>query len=202
MDAEKKHYDFLGFGIRGYRSFTSDDMALVGPFGKVHLITGQNNSGKSSLADIAKRVLPAIQSRGMVAGERYPFTERDLPQNAQWTDGAHITLSLCFSRNSLLSKIQDKQYHYDSAKEEFQKILSNKLITHGDKDICWFDFDMPARSQISVQRDLTFNEELAEALSEELNTNFNKAALEIASSSYSNPQHNLGLIIRQLIPTR
>lgn len=200
MNAEKKSYDFLGFGIRGYRSFTSDEAALVGPFGKVHLITGQNNSGKSSLADIAKRVLPTIQLRGMTTGDLYPFTERDLPQSAQWTDGAHITLSLCFSRNSLLSKMQDKPHRYGPTKEELQSILSSKLITRGNNDICWFDFDMPALSQISVQRDLTFNEELAKALSEELNTDFDDAALDIASSSYSNPQHNLGLIMRQLIP--
>lgn len=50
---ENAPYEFLGFGIGGYRCFTSDQQALVGPFGKVHLITGQNNSGKSALANIA-----------------------------------------------------------------------------------------------------------------------------------------------------
>lgn len=38
-------YAFQGYGISGFRCF-SEEVARVGPFGKVHVITGRNNCGK------------------------------------------------------------------------------------------------------------------------------------------------------------
>lgn len=38
-----------GFSLQGYRSFPSDRPALLLPLGKINLIAGQNNSGKSNI---------------------------------------------------------------------------------------------------------------------------------------------------------
>ena len=37
-----------GFGISGYRSFGAEPQ-LIGPCGKINLIVGQNNCGKSNV---------------------------------------------------------------------------------------------------------------------------------------------------------
>jgi AAA15 family ATPase/GTPase len=37
-----------GIGLSGYRSFGSEHQ-LIGPFGKINLFIGQNNSGKSNI---------------------------------------------------------------------------------------------------------------------------------------------------------
>ena len=40
---------FVGFGCGGYRAFCGPDTARMGPFDRVQVVAGQNNSGKSSL---------------------------------------------------------------------------------------------------------------------------------------------------------
>src|SRR5205823_275674 len=42
-----------GFGFRGFRSFYGPDIEFVDPLGKVTLIAGQNNSGKSNILRVA-----------------------------------------------------------------------------------------------------------------------------------------------------
>lgn len=200
MNSRKSSYDFLGFGVKGYRSFASADIASVGPFGKVHLITGQNNTGKSALANIAIRILPAIQWKGAVSTDRPLFTERDLPQGTQWEDGAHITLSLCFSRDSLLSKIDNRQNRHDNTKALLEKVFSSSLLSRGNEGVCWFDFDVPLLPPGNTQQLLSFNEKLANALAEEWDTSFNDVALDLTSSSSSIPQYNLERIISQFAP--
>lgn len=200
MNSRKSSYDFLGFGVKGYRSFASADIASVGPFGKVHLMTGQNNTGKSTLANIAIRILPAIQWKGVISTDRPLFTERDLPQGTQWEDGTHITLSLCFSRDSLLSKIGNKQNRHDNTKALLEKVFSSPIISRGNEGACWLDFDIPLQLSTNTQNTLAFNEKLANTLAEEWDTPFNDAALDLTGSSSSIPQENLGRIITQFAP--
>lgn len=105
MGANLEQHAFLGFGIDGYRSFVSGQPAVVGPFGKVHLITGQNNSGKSALANVAFRILPSLQAGGRISSNPYPIRDEDLPQGIPWQSDTSMTLSLCFNRDSLLERV-------------------------------------------------------------------------------------------------
>lgn len=193
-------YDFLGFGVRGYRSFTSANAALVGPFGKVHLITGQNNSGKSALADIANRVLPTIQFGGAIGSRNHPFIENDVPQNTPWRSDINITLSLCFSHSSLLTKVEEGRCQGAKAKTDLEKMLSCKTVSRGDGGVCWFDFDIPARAKTAASENLSLNEEFARSVSKECSSNFHDAALEISLRASSDPQDNLRAILKQLVP--
>lgn len=188
---------FLGFGIRGYRSFISENIALVGPFEKVHLITGQNNSGKSALADIAYRILPRILENGTINGQDYPLTAKDFPQGNQQSNDDVVTLSLCFSYDSLFSNISGKK---QIAKKEIEAALSNGLVTRGEKSACWFDFDIPIQSHTSSKKELVLCEEFAEKLADECNTVFHEAAIALAHSADANPQRNLDSIVKKLIP--
>lgn len=197
---ESAPYEFLGFGIGGYRCFTSDQQALVGPFGKVHLITGQNNSGKSALANIAYHVLPSLRRGGAINWDKRPFIDRDLPQGVPQTSNTNITLSLCFSRDSLLSGIGDKQYRDRPAKNVLEKALSSNLASREEEGACWLDFDIPAEFKATNQKRLTLSEQFAEKLSEECGTNFSDASLAIASQGSGSPTDNLSRIVRELIP--
>ncbi|MEC4185097.1 AAA family ATPase [Adlercreutzia sp. R21] len=198
MNVEKyRSYDFLGFGVRGYRSFTSAETALVGPFDKVHLITGQNNSGKSALADIANRILPTIQFGGAIGSRNHPFVDNDVPQNTPRRSDINITLSLCFSRSSILAKVEESRCR--SAKT-LEKMLSCETVSRGDDSVCWFDFDIPARAKTATSENLTLNEKFAGSISKECNSNFQDAALEISLSASSDPRDNLRVIIKQLAP--
>lgn len=197
MGSEKGSFDFCGFGIRGYRSFSSDGSALVGPFGKVHLITGQNNSGKSALADIARRFLPVIKTGGTFSANMHPIAEGDVPQGAPWMPDAHMTLSLCFRRAALLSAIEGVSRY---ARAMLEMALSCGLVSRGDTEMCWFDFDVPVRPRSSYQQSLSLNESFAGLLSEEFDTDFRREALAIVSQGGSNAQSNLDLIVKKLIP--
>lgn len=198
--SDNESYEFLGFGIGGYRCFTSDQQALVGPFGKVHLITGQNNSGKSALANIAYHALPSLRRGGAINWDKRPFIDRDLPQGVSQTSNTNITLSLCFSRDSLLSGIGDKHYRDRPAKNVLEKALSSNLVSRKEEEACWLDFDIPAEFKATNQKRLTLSEQFAENLSEECGTNFSDASLAIASQGSGSPTDNLSRIVRELIP--
>ena len=198
--SEDESYIFLGFGIGGYRCFTSDKHALVGPFGKVHLITGQNNSGKSALANIAYHVLPSLRRGGAIDWDKHPFIDRDLPQGVLQTSNTNITLSLCFNRDSLLSGIGDKQYRGRPAKNVLEKVFSSSLVSREEDGACWLDFVIPAEFKITNQKQLTLSEQFAEKLSRECDTNFSDASLAIASQGSGCPTDNLSRIVRELIP--
>ena len=200
METREQPYHFLGFGIDGYRSFSSGNPALVGPFTKVHIITGQNNSGKSALADIAYHVLPTLQRGGAIDWSRHPFTSRDFPQGEQWRPDVRFSLSLCFSRDSLLSNVGDAHFRGRYARADIERALSSELVSRGNKDVCWLDFDIAPQYQSSNQEPLAFNERLARELADECGTNFQNAALSIATYGGDSPQENLGFIMERLIP--
>ncbi len=116
------------------------------------------------------------------------------------TSNTNITLSLCFSRDSLLSGIGDKQYRCRPAKNVLEKALSSNLASREEEGACWLDFDIPAEFKATNQKRLTLSEQFAEKLSEECGTNFSDASLAIASQGSGSPTDNLSRIVRELIP--
>lgn len=199
---ENESYEFLGFGIGRYRSFTSDKQALVGPFNKVHLITGQNNSGKSALANVAYHVLPSLWEGGAIDWSERPFSNGDLPQGILRTSNVSITLSLCFHRNALLSKLSDERPRSEFANNTVEKVLSSKLVSRENEGVCWFDYDIPADFQSNNRKQLVLNEQYARALSKECGTNFKDASLALTSQGSGNPKDNFSRIVKDLIPWR
>lgn len=172
---------------------------MVGPFGKVHLVTGQNNSGKSALANVALRILPSLK-RGEVSSDPYPLRREDLPQGIPLQPDARVTLSLCFSRSSLLERVGDKSYRGRKASDDMSRALSSKTLSHGDHGVCWLDFSIPATSSSSLAKDLNIDEAVASALTEECGTNFRDASLAIASIGGGDARDNLSSIFRTIVP--
>ena len=200
MENKPEQYAFLGFGIDGYRSFASGQPAMVGPFGKVHLITGQNNSGKSALASVAFRILPSLGRGGTLSSNPYPLCTEDLPQRDGQQSDAQMTLSLCFSKDSLLERVEGKSYGGCNALDIMANVLSSETVSHGDQGACWLDFAIPATSQSSTTKDLVFAKTVADALAEEFGTDFNEASLAISSRAEVSSQGNLSAIFSSIVP--
>jgi predicted ATPase len=71
-----------GFGIQGYRSF-SDNLDLIGPFERVNLFAGQNNSGKSNiLLFIKSHYCNVIQEATRGGARESKFTDLDKPRSS------------------------------------------------------------------------------------------------------------------------
>src|ERR1700754_5089822 len=71
-----------GFSIGGYRSFPADDKPQrIGPLGKVHLLAGPNNSGKSNALRAVQQFLESVAARAGVTFEDFdrPYGEPPAP---------------------------------------------------------------------------------------------------------------------------
>lgn len=64
-----------GLGISGYRSYGSD-FVYFNDFGRMNIISGQNNSGKSNLLRVISRVLPSV----MAGTQTELLSREDAPQ--------------------------------------------------------------------------------------------------------------------------
>jgi predicted ATP-dependent endonuclease of OLD family len=54
MENQESHIFIDGIGLSGYRSF-GDNLQRIGPFGKINLFIGKNNSGKSNISLFLKK---------------------------------------------------------------------------------------------------------------------------------------------------
>jgi hypothetical protein len=133
-------YAFRGYGVKGYRCF-SDESACAGPFGKVHIITGRNNSGKSALADVAVRFLQCVRG-GSWSGKEQILTNSDIPLKWYGRQRGESTLSLCFSRESILKSRMASRIQTQESKENLHTILESSAVTRGSNGSCWFDFEL------------------------------------------------------------
>jgi ABC-type dipeptide/oligopeptide/nickel transport system ATPase component len=185
-------YDFLGFGIKSYRSFYPD-AALVGPFNKVHLITGCNNSGKSALADVALKVLPLIQFNGSLS--KSAFANNDIPEAASEYPTPPFVLSLCFKLDALMNRKGIKRLNAP-LQDKVRSILCRPQISRGFEGACWFDFDMGPSAMLDMDfsQDWIDNLELCDA------DNLEEISLEMFHSSSSDLYSNVNMIFRHIIP--
>lgn len=144
-------FTFLGFGIGNYRGFTGEQIQRVGPFGKVHVIAGQNNSGKSSLIDFCATGLMNIRSRNY-ANVLY-MSESDAPLSSGEPRGRNVyRVSVAFSKESILSGVKGDRLTEDM-KASFDEFISAGDFSHGDPGIVWVDYDFgPERNSVDKGR--------------------------------------------------
>lgn len=143
-----------GIGISNYRSF-GDVHQYVGPFNKLNLIIGQNNSGKSNLLLFLTKhynnLLNAVQSHNRV----WSLDELDKPINSP---SAKLEVSFGMRINgekhlAILGQHKDK---LNKNIEVFiERILRSKTLSQG-RDIAWFRYIFePGNNNISTPPDLT-----------------------------------------------
>lgn len=134
---------FVGFGCGGYGSFCGGEPSRVGPFGRVQVIAGQNNCGKSSLVDYFIKVVGAIDERGEIRKEVNPLTQADVPLNSIGTSELPpAIISFCVKIDALERTLMHASL--SSGQQAYTKSLSKLFRSdpYASKkgDFAWLDF--------------------------------------------------------------
>jgi hypothetical protein len=148
----------LGFGISGYRSFGSE-MQYFGPLGKITLLAGANNSGKSNvLSFVTKHLNSMIQK--LNSGHSYAVAGLDMPRGSA-TTSLQFAVPIANSPeavDALAAKIWGSRPQTNS--REFKQALISLLNTKHLKPadgLAWIPFDATSGRQ---GRDLAVPTEL------------------------------------------
>lgn len=127
--------DFAGFGVRGFRSYTSEAMVRVGPMAKVHLVVGQNNVGKSNLLGYLDAI-SAANKNSSTGNYTHVFSEaRNVPRG--WKAPMERQISFCFRADSALWKHMQIE-----TRPDLKAVFEQDAYDLGDKGFVWFDFDI------------------------------------------------------------
>ena len=186
--------NFVGFGLRGYRSFGSEEIAIVGPMEKIHLVVGQNNVGKSNTLHFMSEVLSALRITGSPHIENtvlFPGAF-DLPQG--WAVDQPRTISIGLR----LTDEVKASLHFSVPK--VARWLSTAAYSKGFHDIVWFDLIANRNVQHPSRLALKLSEDQVSAAEAE-DVGFRASDLsvistEIASTSGS-MDHNLQNILQR-----
>lgn len=131
--------DWVGFGIKGYRSFGAEEISYVGPMEKVHLVVGRNNVGKSNLLH-AMHDLIAKFSTGRTQPNESLFPRRqDRP--ISWAGDQQSSVSLGFRMNSRLNEA----FQLDSRGAALKAVFEQEAYTRGNDGVVWLDFNIVGR---------------------------------------------------------
>jgi hypothetical protein len=155
---------FLGFGVVGYRSF-SDRIQRIGPLGKISLLAGANNSGKSNVLSFAAQHLPQVLEK-LRQGQAYSLTGLDRPAGVS-TSEFMFSVPVRTNESSLgewaaeLIKGRESSVRPERIQSFLKQLFSLEEFSPRD-GISWFDVNPQAASRTSV-----FGTDLLDKLSEE-----------------------------------
>jgi predicted ATP-dependent endonuclease of OLD family len=128
-----------GIGISGYRSF-GEEIQEIGPFSKINLFVGQNNSGKSNILSFLTKHYRQFL-RATVQNEKVSFDALDYHKNLERSE---IRLSYGIKKGGEKYKsIVSKQPKVQNLVERF---FNSKPLSNG-KDMIWFRYEPIGRSQ-------------------------------------------------------
>ena len=124
-----------GIGISGYRSF-GQEVQRIGPFKKINLIIGQNNSGKSNFLrflkdhypNIAKGKVPKLEDLDKHIGN--PTTENRY-EIAIERDGELY--------KQLMERLGRNRKSFQQAIDYIRTILTSDILTQGT-ELIWFPY--------------------------------------------------------------
>lgn len=141
-----------GFGVDQFRSFSSGDYALVGPCEKVHVITGQNNTGKSALIDAFSRAMPVLASRTRNAPHsEYSFNSADMPASAKYATEPRF--ALCLRRSEVVDAVEGAlppNYRNELRLQVLMTVLDALSVPNKAGEYFWLQLDVPS-SEYSQQ---------------------------------------------------
>jgi AAA15 family ATPase/GTPase len=129
-----------GIGISNYRSFGSEHQ-YIGPFSKINLIIGQNNSGKSNvLLFLSKHYNKLL---GSATNPRLDFGFEDIDKPVV-NPLANLEISFGLIINGekhlkLAEKNKDKMNKY--LRTNIEKILRSKTLSR-EGDVAWFRYEI------------------------------------------------------------
>jgi AAA ATPase domain len=131
-----------GFGLAGYRSFGAT-VQKVGPFRKINLFIGQNNSGKSNLLLFLTRRFEQIITSISGSGGTLHLKFDPLEFN-QGVTPPQIDFLLGLDRKSgkyqnLLESLKLKLANHSIPIEHVEAVLGSKALTQ-ETDLVWFPY--------------------------------------------------------------
>lgn len=190
--------NFAGFGISGYRSYgDSDHIEYFGPFSRVHLIVGRNNSGKSNALHFLADTLTALRDTNgtLSADQLYPGSH-DLPDDWSREKPTMISIGL-----HLTDEVAN---HLRLDNQIIQMWLSTDAYTRGIPGTVWFDLNVSPPTRPANQISVTLDEAQVLRAARE-NTGFTVESLAdismlLTSSSSSNSPANAKRIVDVLAP--
>jgi hypothetical protein len=179
--------EFAGFGIRGYRSFGSDELQIIGPMSKVHLVVGRNDVGKSNVLHFTHDSLQVLRS-GMNADLRSMFAgPLDTPRGAGPKATRAITLGIHLS-DEFRARL------FSGPLGRLEPLLSSEAFVRNDPNVIWFDFDISGDPGRIVPSSTQLNKAI-EAASFDVHI-ISNVALESVSQS-SSPISDFGSLMSQ-----
>lgn len=157
-----------GFMISGYRSFGKTPQK-IGPLGKINLIAGQNNSGKSNIVRFLARHFIDIlaQAKGGPASKKVKFDPIDFHQGESVSPvtlgfgvvpGSSVHQEI---RANTVTRLVESSHPIAL----FDKLLQSKAWLDND-GVIWFTYTTP-----SLGNPLEINPELIESLRDALTSN-------------------------------
>lgn len=141
-----------GIGLSGYRSFGSETQR-IGPFEKINLFAGQNNSGKSNILLFLSKHLDSAISSTHGKGNALNLLELDWHLgDPSGKFGFEIGMKLEGEIiDQMLSKHNKKLPRTES--ESLLKVLHSITITHGSS-VAWFPYEAPRGGQLRIRKGL------------------------------------------------
>lgn len=143
-----------GISISGYRSFGSG-FQMIGPFGKINLFIGQNNSGKSNILSFLNnhynRAMALVKNENLKPAfetiDKYKY-EDSVP--------FEFSYALKFQGDRYKTVVEELQKKIGGYFERLEKILQSNLMTHGTC-AAWFMFKSTKNGNLVISPDLIEN---------------------------------------------
>ena len=117
-----------GIGIAGYRSF-GPEMQRIGPFNKINLIIGPNNSGKSNFLRFLRYHYPNIAQSKALKLEPLDRHIGDTQADFKYEIGLRIDGKLY---QELMVKLVQSQQGFQQVIDKVRQILTSDFFTQGD----------------------------------------------------------------------
>ena len=159
--------------------------------GKVHLVIGQNNSGKSNILRFAQSVLPALSKAGEVAG----FTGLDLPRGANVPTDLVIAIAVNPTETlweSAENLMPNRQYrpHVVNA---LRKLLATSPFARTGEDLLWLPCHVgpPTNSRSGASRFTIEPSSVERAFAELVLTDDEATALQLLRRGISGVQRQV-----------
>ena len=160
MENQESHIFIDGIGLSGYRSF-GDEVQRIGPFGKINLFIGKNNSGKSNIISFLKDYY--VNIRHYVLGDYITTDDNIRTRNQNKVDFVFSPLDYHYSSNNKksISIIIEIGFSIENQKklisclfklnrsrlsecsksfELFEKLLTSPTLFDKDKELLWFSY--------------------------------------------------------------
>ncbi len=190
---------FKGYGAFGYKCYPSDSDARIGPFDKIALVAGQNNSGKSALAGYALSALNAVRGKGTYSSSSFDLEESCIPYGEQ-AEHERFGLSLCFDTELALAVLSERIKGRAFIIDRLRSILCMPSFTRGDEGVFWVDVSLSSGREnpniehraVVVVRDFNPDNYASFGLKQ--------LELELTGRGSSDPKEALQGILRAVIP--